>query len=161
MGGLEGDFSVLLWSKTKALFFWLGLAPSWTINSEFFYIQSTLVWKPIHYLKRGGMFLWGIDFHLGFGSKNGTLWEPEIFDLKQKLSIFTIGHSQLICDQIFYFYFCELEQNKVASCKHKLHHPICIWPQICSSYFLRYGWFVYGLDYIIWKWHEMRSMRSS
>ena len=31
VGGLEGDFSVLLWSKTKVLFFWLGLGPSWTI----------------------------------------------------------------------------------------------------------------------------------
>ena len=28
------------------------------------------------------------------------------------------------CDQIFNFCFCKLEQNKVASCKQKLHHKV-------------------------------------
>ena len=28
--GFSGDVSVLLWSKHKVLFFWLGLGPSWT-----------------------------------------------------------------------------------------------------------------------------------
>jgi hypothetical protein len=37
-----------------------------------------------------------------------------------KLSRFDI--CMLSCDEIFYFCFCKLEQNKVARCKQKLHH---------------------------------------
>ena len=46
-----------------------------------------------------------------------------------------IDFGWLASDQIFYFYFSKMEQNQVAICNQKLHHPIFIWPQICS-YFL-------------------------
>ena len=39
----EGNFSVLLWSKTKVLFFRLGLGPSWTINLVYYHLLPTIM----------------------------------------------------------------------------------------------------------------------
>ena len=47
-----------------------------------------------------------------------------------------LGKFTMVAHPIALGWYVVCCQNKVASYKQQLHHPICIWPQVCSSYFL-------------------------